>query len=647
MKRWKFQVCQQQGHLTLELKNALAFKINRLKRRFEKDTKSNRTIATMWNRFEFDWNKEENLLRNNEQLHEYDNIKFLKYFEPSREGEEGYYKAILANGTELDINTSWVTSVFHPAVWKAVVLHRKNDGFIPIKGNNLARYKDKEIARIKWRPPRLARKTRKKTIWDIEISENGKTTTSSCMTLDEILDLAPTSTMEKLRNDKKKEQGVWHRLHEPLRLMEVGVITAYRWRWGNERYEEPKEGSFIGSSWDEERSTFSTFEELSEDWVLKEFGEEKVATWKQMGEKGRSWYPIPIGNSVSETTLISEEIVDGNKMPRIEYNQGTKNTCIFDSAASALHYLGYERVARIIHIEGQTNIMTMDAGKMDCLVQLMREHCGTMIASKMEPKREDGFEFLCASDMLTVVPRGDDGNTSHAVTVVDSMIFDSNYTNALPFCKESMDKICSTKQFSRKFCGIHCGYRFSRNNTMVKHPTVKTENGDVMPTLKYRLLTEQTCIFNSLASALYFLGLTDEANQIYDGKREATKNVKQCAKIVRTNMNKTCKFMKQGKIAEGTNFEELYLSSSLQWNLKLIAPRCKTGGTGYPVVIVRNFIFDCHYKYALPLERASMDMICQNSTRQSNFANIQWGVVFEEYETAKTKKLYHPKLNYS
>ena len=56
-----------------------------------------------------------------------------------------------------------------------------------------------------------------------------------------------------------------------------------------------------------------------------------------------------------------------------------------------------------------------------------------------------------------VIPVGHDGSTSHAVTVVDDLLFDSTQKTAMKLKKESLNWICGTKGFMKfymvlRFC---------------------------------------------------------------------------------------------------------------------------------------------------------------------------------------------------
>ena len=55
-----------------------------------------------------------------------------------------------------------------------------------------------------------------------------------------------------------------------------------------------------------------------------------------------------------------------------------------------------------------------------------------------------------------VIPVGKDGSTSHAICVVDDIIFDSTEANALYLKEESLNHICGREGIH----GIHKAYRF-------------------------------------------------------------------------------------------------------------------------------------------------------------------------------------------
>ena len=56
-----------------------------------------------------------------------------------------------------------------------------------------------------------------------------------------------------------------------------------------------------------------------------------------------------------------------------------------------------------------------------------------------------------------VIPRGSDGDTLHAVTVVSEWIVDNNFDHALPLCQAAFDFICGK---NCKIIGFEHGYIF-------------------------------------------------------------------------------------------------------------------------------------------------------------------------------------------
>src|SRR5688500_13665007 len=58
------------------------------------------------------------------------------------------------------------------------------------------------------------------------------------------------------------------------------------------------------------------------------------------------------------------------------------------------------------------------------------------------------------NSMVVVTLRGSDGQEDHCVTVFGKWIFDSNFTNALPLTKESLDLCCSSNDRAEKFVEV-------------------------------------------------------------------------------------------------------------------------------------------------------------------------------------------------
>ena len=54
-----------------------------------------------------------------------------------------------------------------------------------------------------------------------------------------------------------------------------------------------------------------------------------------------------------------------------------------------------------------------------------------------------------------VVLRSNDGDETHAVAIVHNLIFDGNFTNAMPLSQQNLDIICNTQ-----YIGVVEGYKY-------------------------------------------------------------------------------------------------------------------------------------------------------------------------------------------
>lgn len=163
------------------------------------------------------------------------------------------------------------------------------------------------------------------------------------------------------------------------------------------------------------------------------------------------WILLPVGNPRSMT---SDHIHHLKSQILVKYLQGKEFTCLYDSFASALHYLhesfptldmrnaGYllSRMAKKVKdlpLPSQVNHLIED-------VKRLVPRFETVI--KWDTKKKSS-EFDLLSDIsdfpTVVVPMGSDSGVQHAFTVVGRLIFDSNSNRALHLTKESLDWCCA------------------------------------------------------------------------------------------------------------------------------------------------------------------------------------------------------------
>ena len=164
-----------------------------------------------------------------------------------------------------------------------------------------------------------------------------------------------------------------------------------------------------------------------------------------------------------------QSLKECRKNPKIVYPQYGEDTCVFASLSSALYYLQYEDVALQIDDfkkkimkeqfhESFENLMGRITGfvhddkyfssfRQQCEIKKI-SHCTNYDLIQECKKRVNVLHH--------VVIISQDGGENHAICVVHNLIFDGNYTHALPLSQEYLNKSCDST-----YLGIASGYRYS------------------------------------------------------------------------------------------------------------------------------------------------------------------------------------------
>ena len=79
----------------------------------------------------------------------------------------------------------------------------------------------------------------------------------------------------------------------------------------------------------------------NEDYVSTNFGKRFAVECKQLGDK--RYLPIPVGSCQSSVLPFVPNLQHANA-PKIKYQQGDHDTCVFSSLASALYYTGISKL---------------------------------------------------------------------------------------------------------------------------------------------------------------------------------------------------------------------------------------------------------------------------------------------------------------
>jgi hypothetical protein len=94
------------------------------------------------------------------------------------------------------------------------------------------------------------------------------------------------------------------------------------------------------------------------------------------------------------------------------------------------------------------------------LAALMNQH---FWLQPVRIKKVNQFNILLvdlSKTLAVVVLKASDGSSTHAITVHDNAIFDSNEATSLMLCQENLDYLCSTATQTARCIGIMAGYLY-------------------------------------------------------------------------------------------------------------------------------------------------------------------------------------------
>lgn len=141
----------------------------------------------------------------------------------------------------------------------------------------------------------------------------------------------------------------------------------------------------------------------------------------------------------------------------IRFPQRNNKTCVMSSFASALWAVGLSavsmRVAQAVASSEDNPVVLAE------LASLMNQQHTWLQPVRI--KKANQFNLLTydlRNSLAVVVLKASDGSTTHAITVHDNAMFDSNETTSLMLCQENLDYLCSTVTQSAQFTGIMAGY---------------------------------------------------------------------------------------------------------------------------------------------------------------------------------------------
>jgi hypothetical protein len=257
----------------------------------------------------------------------------------------------------------------------------------------------------------------------------------------------PKNVLAYVRQACNTAQGRFFPVPKPVpMLLDTRVVTHVKCI--------PAQGEGIAESFHVKYANHD-MEVMAELQLQQMFGIEFLGIVRHFAARG--FINIPPGNANHHIERAPVQTV-ASALLRIKYPQGETASCVLSSVASALHCMGWEGISLRIADEIRSTMHHPH----------ILSHLTEVMATEfwLQPcrlKRAASFDLLAAdlkTTLAVVVLKASDGSTGHAISVHDSMIFDSNEPTALPLCQANLDYICSTSTQKAVFVGISAGVLF-------------------------------------------------------------------------------------------------------------------------------------------------------------------------------------------
>ena len=187
--------------------------------------------------------------------------------------------------------------------------------------------------------------------------------------------------------------------------------------------------------------------------VVEAFGQRFVD--KVKARIGTQYIPVPIG-AVRESTLENNRRLQIKNAPVVEYFQGSCDLCLFYSAASVLHHIGFEKQAKMLADLGKEK-----EGGTEGLAELnsfMNKNLPKWLQAK-KVNREFDWTEMDDDSFAVLVLEATNGARNHAVAIFRGMIFDSNEHEAILLCKEGLDYCVGGGDVTKFRCPYN-GYQY-------------------------------------------------------------------------------------------------------------------------------------------------------------------------------------------
>ena len=162
------------------------------------------------------------------------------------------------------------------------------------------------------------------------------------------------------------------------------------------------------------------------------------------------WVYVPIGNTRDDVAPMAFQTTI-----ECAYQQKDANFCLCYSLASALHYVGLKEEGKLIANLAEDSINLDQRQQIEYICLHMQDIVPRIglyqmfgnVWNKHKKRKKEDITIPTLVQQYTpfptiVVPLGKDGSISHAVTVVDDLVFDSTQKYALTLSHKCFHWIC-------------------------------------------------------------------------------------------------------------------------------------------------------------------------------------------------------------
>ena len=139
--------------------------------------------------------------------------------------------------------------------------------------------------------------------------------------------------------------------------------------------------------------------------------------------------------------------------------------CLVYSFASALDFIGLCQLSSIIYQAADDIVEKHNT--FQPFTKFLIQKNKSMFYQKLKKAKWNILENG-EKDLVIVSIKSSDGKEDHCVTLFGKWIFDSNFTKALPLCKEALDLCCSSDAVKDMFDSVVEALKFPHYTFVLK-----------------------------------------------------------------------------------------------------------------------------------------------------------------------------------